>query len=116
MTAHRERDVAEDLRRYFAYRLPARVSEIEAARDAARDAGWGKEPLRTFHRLAHSLAGTGATFGFPEVSDVSRRLESLLKAALGSGAPLDEHEVEDLLTRLRELAERPPDPEAEAGP
>jgi len=116
MTAPREGNAAEDLRRYFAYRLPARISEVEAARDAARDAGWGNEPLRTFHRLAHSLAGAGATFGFPEVSAVSRRLESLLKAALGSGAPIDEHEVEDLLTRLRELAERPPDPEAEAGP
>src|SRR3954463_13445270 len=52
MTAHREHNVAEDLRRYFAYRLPARVSEVEAARDAARDAGWRDAPLRTFHRLA----------------------------------------------------------------
>jgi diguanylate cyclase (GGDEF)-like protein len=116
MTAHRERNVAEDLRRYFAYRLPARVSEVEAARDAARDAGWTGEPLRTFHRLAHSLAGAGATFGFPEVSAVARRLEDLLKAALGSSAPLDESEVGDLLTRLRDLAERPLEPETGAPP
>src|SRR4051812_8403045 len=116
-----ERNVAEDLRRYFAYRLPARVSEVEAARDAARDAGWGIEPLRTFHRLAHSLAGAGATFGFPEVSAISHRLESLLKAALGAGAPLDgapldEKEAADLLSRLRDLAERPLEPAAEAPP
>src|SRR6185369_2766508 len=116
MTAHPERNVAEDLRRYFAYRLPARVSEIEAARDAARGAGWRDDPLRTFHRLAHSLAGAGSTFGFPEVSAVSHRLESLLKSALGSGAPLDETEVEDLLTRLRDLAERPLEPAAGAPP
>ena len=114
MTAHRERDVAEDLRRYFAYRLPARVSEIEAARDAARDAGWGIEPLRTFHRLAHSLSGAGATFGFPEVSEASRRLESLLKSALDGGSPPEEAEVEGLLSRLRDLAGHPPDIEAGA--
>lgn len=115
MTAHRDRNVAEDLRRYFAGRLPARVSEVEAARDAARDAGWGKEPLRTFHRLAHSLAGASATFGFPEVSETSRRLESLLKSALDGGSPPDAVEVEGLLSRLRDLAGHPPDTEAGAG-
>ncbi|MFL6234170.1 MAG: Hpt domain-containing protein [Thermoanaerobaculia bacterium] len=104
MTAPRKRNVAEDLRRYFAYRLPARVSEVEAARDAARDAGWRDEPLRTFHRLAHSLAGVGATFGFPEVSEASRQLESLLKSSLDAGSPPDAAEVEDLLARLRDLA------------
>lgn len=116
MTAHRERNVAEDLRRYFAYRLPARVSEVEAARDAARDAGWRGEPQRTFHRLAHSLAGTGATFGFPEVSEASRQLEGLLKSSLDSGAPPDAAAIEPLLSRLRDLAERPLEPAAEAPP
>lgn len=116
MTAPRERNVAEDLRRYFAYRLPARVSEVEAARDAARDAGWRGEPLRTCHRLAHSLSGAGATFGFPEVSAVARRLENLLKAALDTGALLEDEEIEGLLTRLRDLAERPLEPAAGAPP
>jgi HPt (histidine-containing phosphotransfer) domain-containing protein len=112
MTAHRERNVAEDLQRYFAYRLPARVSEIEAARDAARDAGWGIEPLRTFHRLAHSLAGAGATVGFPEVSEASRRLESLLKSALDAGSTPEDAGIAALLSRLRDLAERPLEPAA----
>ncbi len=116
MTAPRERNVAEDLRRYFAYRLPARVSEVEAARDAARDAGWGLEPLRTFHRLAHSLAGAGATFGVPEVSEISRQLEGLLKASLDGGSPPEAAEVEKLLTRLRDLAERPLETAAGASP
>jgi HPt (histidine-containing phosphotransfer) domain-containing protein len=114
MTAPRERNVAEDLQRYFAYRLPARVSEVEAARNAARDAGWGIEPLRTFHRLAHSLAGAGATFGFPEVSEVARRLESLLKSALDAGSTPEDAGVAGLLSCLRELAELPPDTEAGA--
>lgn len=93
-----------ELKRYFAGRLPLRVAEVEAARDAARGAGWTGEPLRTFHRLAHSLAGAGATFGFPEVTAVSSRLESLLKGALSEGAPPAEREVDGLLHDLRELA------------
>ncbi len=99
-------DVAEDLRRYFAGRLPARLAEVEVARDAARDAGWTGEPLRTFHRLAHSLAGVGATFGFPEITTAARRLESLLKAALATSAPPAAADVDALLSRLREIARR----------
>src|SRR4029077_13531254 len=80
------------------------------ARDAARDAGWTGEPLRTFHRLAHSLAGVGATFGFPEITTAARRLESLLKAALATAEPPAPAAVDALLGRLREIARRSPRP------
>lgn len=102
-----------ELKRYFAGRLPLRVAEVEAARDAARGAGWTGEPLRTFHRLAHSLAGAGATFGFSEVSAVSSRLESLLQGAISAETPPAEEEVDGLLRRLRELA-LPPEPSGSA--
>jgi HPt (histidine-containing phosphotransfer) domain-containing protein len=105
-----------ELKRYFAGRLPLRVAEVEAARDAARGAGWKGEPLATFHRLAHSLAGAGATFGFPEVTEISHRLESLLKRALAEGAPPAEGRVDGLLFHLRELAGRPLEPPAPAAP
>jgi HPt (histidine-containing phosphotransfer) domain-containing protein len=102
-----------ELKLYFAGRLPLRVAEVEAARDAARGAGWTGEPLRTFHRLAHSLAGAGATFGFPEVTEVSHRLESLLESAISEETPPLEGEVDGLLRRLRELAP-PPEPSGSA--
>lgn len=95
------------LREYFAGRLPERLAEIEEACRAARDAGFTGEPLRTFHRLVHSLAGAGGTFGFPEVSEVSRGLERLLRTYLGGGAPLSEiesGEIEAFLVRLRAIA------------
>jgi diguanylate cyclase (GGDEF)-like protein len=103
-----------ELKRYFAGRLPARVAEVEAARNAARDAGWTGEPFQTFHRLAHSLAGVGSTFGFPEVTAVSSRLESLLKAALAEGGSPGDDEVDDLLCRLWEIAGQPLEPVAAA--
>jgi periplasmic divalent cation tolerance protein len=94
---------SRELREYFAGRLPERLAEIEEACRAARDAGFTGEPLRTFHRLVHSLAGAGGTFGFPEVSEVSRGLERLLKPCLG-GAPVSETEIEGFLVRLRAIA------------
>lgn len=94
----------EELKRYFAGRLPARLAEIDASYRAARDAGWAGEPLRTFHRLVHSLAGAGATFGFPEVGDFARRLERRLSAFLQSRAtppaPAELLEIENLVAEL----------------
>ena len=88
----------EELRRYFAGRLPARIAEIEEALAAARAAGWTGEPLRTAHRLAHSLKGAGATFGFPEVSELARGLDRLLA---GEDPGAREGEIEEVLARLR---------------
>lgn len=99
--------VSGELQEYFAGRLPERLAEIEEACHAAREAGFAGEPLRTFHRLVHSLAGAGGTFGFPEVSEVSRGLERLLKTCLGSEVPLSASEIgeiEGFLTRLRAIA------------
>ena len=97
----------DGLREYFAGRLPERLAEIEDACRAARDSGFTGEPLRTFHRLVHSLAGAGGTFGFPEVSEVSRGLERLLKTSLATDASLSVSqigEIESFLTRLRAIA------------
>ena len=91
----------EELRRYFAGRLPERLTEVEAAGTAAHEAGWSAEPLRHFHRLAHSLVGAGATFGFPDVTEHARRLERLLKARLDGGPPPPVSEISEILGRLR---------------
>lgn len=99
--------VSSELRDYFAGRLPERLAEIEEACREAREAGFAGEPLRTFHRLVHSLAGAGGTFGFPEVSEISRELERLLKTCLGSESPPNESavgEIEGFLARLRAIA------------
>jgi HPt (histidine-containing phosphotransfer) domain-containing protein len=97
----------EELRRYFAGRLPARLTEVEEAATAAREAGWAAEPLRQFHRLAHSLVGAGATFGFPAITEHARTLERLLKAHLNGGPPpsvAEIAEVAEILGRLQTAA------------
>lgn len=95
-----------ELREYFAGRLPDRAADLERAHGEARDAGWTGPPLRTFHRLAHSLAGAGTTFGFPEVTAIARRVEALLAAAMAEESIPEEarREIGLLLGRLREIA------------
>jgi chemotaxis protein histidine kinase CheA len=96
-----------DLHAYFARRLPARLGEMAEAWDAVRAAAWSADSLRLLHRLAHSLAGTGSTFGFPDVSTTARDLEHLLETALAGAAPPDDamaRRVEQLLGDLDSAA------------
>lgn len=62
----------------FARSLPARTREVEALWTAL-----GGNPtaaaIRALERALHSLAGSGATFGFPEVSRCAKSLENALR-------------------------------------
>lgn len=98
------------LQEYFAGRLPERLREIEEAWRAVQGSAWSDEPLRLFHRLAHSLAGAGATFGFPAVTEASRDLEQRLKAVIQGSPPPEGSEVELLLDRLSRSAAGSPTP------
>jgi HPt (histidine-containing phosphotransfer) domain-containing protein len=103
-----EQEVRTDLRDYFAGRLPVRLAEIEEAFQEVRAAGWAPEALTKLHRLVHSLAGAGGTFGWPEVTEAARGLERFLKTQLGGlTVPVEEAEarVAEALAELRRIAD-----------
>ena len=79
--------------------LPARAASLRAAWDRVQTEDWAQEPLQELHRLAHSLAGSGATFGFVEVSAHARALEIPLKALL-QDASADRSALPDRLAAL----------------
>jgi len=59
------------------------------------------------HRLAHSLAGSSGTYGYPEIGGVARAVEALLKQSLESRAlpsPSQKAQIDGLTADLRELA------------
>ena len=92
----------EALRRDFVNGLPSR---LEALRDAVRAGlagpGPGASPWAELQGEAHRLAGSGATFGLPEVSARAAELERGL-ADLGASAP---PWPERLVRTLREAAD-----------
>jgi HPt (histidine-containing phosphotransfer) domain-containing protein len=97
------------LHEYFARRLPARLQEIEAGWRQVRETAWSEEPVKTFHRLVHSLAGAGTTFGFAAVTEAARALEIRLKAVVRGLEPHpDDATVEGLLEGLRAAARPAP--------
>ena len=82
-------DQFEVLRRTYGDRLEQKINGIEASWQhyLALPASQEKfEALSTLHRLTHSLAGSGATFGFPLISQFARRCEMVLKEIMTRAA------------------------------
>jgi len=73
------------LRASYAERLPARVAAL--ATTAADLAGrWDATEALELQRHLHNLAGSGASYGFPEISRAARAAEETCAAALAAGA------------------------------
>lgn len=78
------------MRDKFRESLGGRMADIDSAWEAACEGS--EEARKTLHRLAHSLAGSGATFGLEKVSEVAKALERSVEAVkpgsdiAGSGA------------------------------
>lgn len=110
------------LREAYAAKLDDKIAQVDCAwKDyLAQQVGPSqREALTLVHRLAHSLAGSGATFGFPAVSDAARRAEIVFKALLQSGeAPNDADgaQIEAALVDLRAAPHLPRESNPFSGP
>lgn len=95
------------LRADYAEQLPATLAQME---DLWRRLVAGEVPplrLAELVRMAHSIAGSGATFGLPAASRGARELESFLDPFGESGqlpGPEQQETVSMLLAALKQAA------------
>lgn len=83
------------LREAYAARLDEKIESVESAWNSFCTLPEGEEKteaLTLAHRLTHSLAGSGATFGFPDISKHARTAEIVLKAILHDGREFGDEE------------------------
>ncbi|MBK9713027.1 MAG: response regulator [Kouleothrix sp.] len=104
-------DMASDLHALsesYAARIPAKLVEIEQAYAAAHESR-SQDDLQTLHRLAHSMNGSGATFGFHRVSEAARALERAIAPRGGGQAPTAQQwaEIASKIATLRQAAQAP---------
>lgn len=83
------------LQKSFSASLPEKIARLETLLGQCADtfAASGVVPaqiLRDAHLLAHSLAGSGGTFGYKALSEAAHALEELLEPMLNSDAPPNE--------------------------
>ena len=70
------------IKRDYVAAISARATSLHSAWILTQSEDWALPSLRELHRLVHSLAGSGATFGFADLSAHAHALELPLKALL----------------------------------
>lgn len=86
----------------YAAQLPEKIQQIETAWHALQNV-WDKEKIHALHRLVHSLTGSGATFGFAELSSKARILEQTLKGLDDQNVAPDEEQCAAVLNQIGDL-------------
>ena len=95
------------LRADYLRQLPRRRAAITGAWRALRQAPADPARLHRFHRLVHGLAGSGTSFGLPELSAAARTLEQACRALESkTPEPGDLDALEDLLAELERMLEQ----------
>jgi HPt (histidine-containing phosphotransfer) domain-containing protein len=89
------------LRKGYASRLPGRVEAL-AANAADLIQRWDPAAATDLQRHLHNLAGSGASYGFPDVSYAARAAEDACSAALNAG---ENPALTDLLQALEALSQ-----------
>lgn len=99
------------LQESYAAELPIKVNDIESLWKQLLESQWNDALATDVHRMSHTLVGSGASFGYPDVSNTARRLEIELKALKQSGKAPDKQQqisIEHCIADLRNACN--PDP------
>ncbi|HEY3225622.1 MAG TPA: diguanylate cyclase [Planctomycetota bacterium] len=99
------REQLNALRQAYAEQLPGKIREIEDAWKRLEREPWDPKGFLVFHRQVHALAGSGATFGFPGVSEKAHGLDDLLKTLPGDKGPPEPEIVARIFEGLGGLKE-----------
>ena len=70
----------ETLHQSYIAELPPKILRARELWAQLSDDGWNTDAWNNLHRLIHSLAGSGAIYGFPMISAAARALDIQLKA------------------------------------
>jgi DNA-binding NtrC family response regulator/HPt (histidine-containing phosphotransfer) domain-containing protein len=90
----------EQLLSRYAANLPAHLDELRAAMTEAADSPPDAAAVTAAVFLAHRLAGTAGTLGFPDEAELGANCERVLRAYQAEGAPLPEWRALLAHTRL----------------
>lgn len=89
----------KELQREYASRLPQKILDLEKMWREVLEDHDATIQLAKFRRMVHSIAGSGETFGFKDITDIARQLEVQLDMIIVEGADtVSQHQ--DTIDRL----------------
>lgn len=96
-------DQLAELRKSYVKQLPNKLAEIRKAQEDALSTSYNQEAMFKFYRLAHSLAGSGAIYGFAVIGDKARALELALKPHADAMTPPPDALLQTIQQQLQDL-------------
>jgi len=86
----------------YAKKLPEKLQTLQAQWDTLR-ANWSITGLENFHREAHSLSGSSATYGYTALAQGTRQLETYLRILIDKKCELSEENEREITFLLDSL-------------
>jgi chemotaxis protein histidine kinase CheA len=83
--------------------LPDRMTQIELQFEAVRTDPADAQRLTSLVFSLHRLAGSGATFGFDDITRIARRWEHLIQPRVKDGSAVPATELAEMASLLSEL-------------
>ncbi len=93
------------LRESYLRQLPQKLCDIDTFYETLRKDPADNETARNLHRLAHSIKGSGASFGFKEVSSCAQSLQTFLQPFTEGGMRMDDKLLDELDKLINALME-----------
>lgn len=75
------------LQEEYARRLPDKIEQLEELWHKLLYVDWRTDLFALMQRMVHNLAGSGSSFGFPELGETAARLDRFLQDCLVDGKP-----------------------------
>ena len=97
-------DQLMDLQQDYASRLPDKIIELEQIWERIQHKSNTKDDLALLRRKVHSLAGSGTTFGFKQISEYARQVELLVDMIISEGEKTivqRKNKINELLDNMR---------------
>ena len=91
------------LRDSYATQLPEKIAQLDLTWKRLSQTEWDEAGFQNLYRMAHSLSGSGQTFGFSALSATARAMENFLKPIGELKQVLNDDQLEQVMRFLDEL-------------
>jgi diguanylate cyclase (GGDEF)-like protein len=79
---HNTDEKLQKLYEKYAENLSELLKEVDVSWENVLDNHWDSQSIQTFHRVAHKIAGSSASFGFKKINSAVTKLEEVLEEIL----------------------------------
>ena len=92
-----------DMRKAYLSSADQKIGDLEHAISGLEMNPDSRGQTRRLRRLLHNLIGSGASYGFQDVTDIARKMSDRLKSQIGDGSPVDQGTLRDLKSGVEDL-------------